>query len=387
MMSRRNTGIVLTCVAVVASVAIGWGFSNPPQPTTNAVPIPANDKANKNGVLRYPPGAPQLAEIHSGFPIVAPLPLSEPLNARLAYDESVTARVSSPLAGRVVSISADIGTYVKSGQPMLVLDSPDLGSALADAQKAESELHHKEVAFQRSKTLYEGEVLAHKDLEDSEAAWQQARAEYERAKLRLANLHASHKTRGEAFSLIAPIAGMVIERNANPGTEVGPATVAPLFVISDPKRLWAMMDLPEHLLNKVKQGQAVSLESQAWKDVSFPATIERIAPALDPVTRRIQVRVAVPNPDGRLKPEMFVRVRLLAGDTAKVLRVPSSAVVTQGIAHFVFVERATGEFEKRRIEIALQDREDVYVSKGIAASEKIVQSGALLLASELSGGE
>ena len=378
---HRKSIVVLIVVALAA--AIGWKTLG--SSSSNTVAPPA--AAHKDGVLRYPAGAPQLGEIHADVAVSAPLPLSEPLNARLAYDESTTARVSSPVAGRVVSMPADIGDRVKSGQPLLVLDSPDLGSAVADAQKAAADLQRKESAIQRSKVLYEGGVLARKDLEDAEADWQQARAESQRARLRLANLHAAHDANGETFSLVAPIAGIVTERNANPGTEVGPATAAPLFVISDPKRLWAMIDLPEHLLDKVKSGQAVALEAQAWPDVSFPAKITRVAPALDPATRRIPVRVEVPNAEGRLRPEMFVRVRLLADNSAKALRVPSAAVITQGVAHFVFVERAAGEFEKRRVDVALQDRDYVYLTGGIAATEKIVQSGALLLASELDGND
>lgn len=381
MIVHRNLLIILTAVAIAG--AGGWNLLKTHQSTPTTAPA----FTHKEGVLRYPPGSPQLAEIHSDIPVVAPLPLSEPLNARLAYDESVTARVSSPLAGRIVSMPVDIGDRVNKGQPLLILDSPDLGSALADAQKAKADLQRKENAFHRNKTLYEGEVLARKGLEDAEADWQQARAEYERAQLRLANLHVSYGAKSETFSLVAPISGIVTERNANPGAEVGPGNAAPLFVVSDPERLWAMIDLPEHLIDKVKPGQVVALEAQTWNNVSFPAIIERVAPTLDPATRRVAVRVSVANPDGRLRPEMFVRVRLLAADSPKVLRVPSAAIITQGVTHFVFVERATGEFEKRRVEAALQDRDFVYLSAGITATEKIVQSGALLLASELAGGE
>lgn len=378
---RRKPTIVLLVVAVIVAIGCRALYQ------ASSTPVAAHPAAHGDGVLHYRAGAPQLAEIRCDVAVAAPLPVSEPLNARLAYDENVTARISSPLAGRVESMPADIGDHVNRGQPLLVLDSPDLGSALSDAQKAAADLQHKERAVQRSKALYAGEVLARKDLEDAEADWQQARAESQRARLRLANLHAAHDANGETFSLVAPIAGVVTERNANPGTEVGPSTTAPLFVISDPKRLWAVIDLPEHLLDKVKPGQAVALEAPAWANVSFPATITRVAPALDPATRRIPVRVAVPNPDGRLRPEMFVRIRLLADDSARALRVPAAAVITQGVANFVFVERAAGEFEKRRVEVKLQDRDFVYLTGGIGATEKIVQSGALLLASELADGE
>ena len=385
-MKLRSKTLTLLILAGLALTIVGIGLK---LVSTSPAAIPPTVLAPSHlpGVLHYPPGASQLSEIHSSVPDLAPLPLSEPINARLAYDENVTARVSSPLVGRVVALPADLGDRVKAGQPLLMLDSPDLGSALSDADKAEADTHHKQLAFQRTKALFDGEVLARKDLEAAESDWQQAKAESQRAQLRLMNLHVPRGSKGETFSLVAPISGVVTERAVNPGTEIGPATPAPLFVISNPTRLWAMIDLPEHLLDKVKPGQPVTLETQAWPGVPFPAQIARVAMALDPATRRVQVRVTVPNPDGRLRPEMFARVWLLADGGRQVLRVPVAAVVTEGIAHYLFVERAAGEFEKRRIEVALEDRDYVYVSAGIAAQEKVVRSGALLLASELTGGQ
>jgi cobalt-zinc-cadmium efflux system membrane fusion protein len=385
-MIQRRTIIVAVGVLVCLAAGAWWlkpslHEAGPPQPTA----------AHEAGVLRYPPGAPQLAQIRTGHADLAPLPLAEALSARLAYDESVTARVSSPVLGRVVAIPGDVGDKVKADQPVVVIDSPDLGTAVADADKAVADSRRKELAWQRAKKLFEGEVLAKKDLEGAEADWQQARAEEQRARLKLDNLRVRHGSgqRGESFTLVSPIAGIITERSANPGMEVRPDLQAPLFVVSDPSQLWAMIDLPENLLDKVRPGQRVMLETQAFPGTRFQGQIAKVAPALDPATRRIPVRVTVPNPDGRLRPEMFARVALLAGDdkSSPVLRLPATAVVTEGVGHVVFVERAPGEFVKRRVDIALQDHDYIYLSGGLKANEVVVQAGALLLASELAGGD
>jgi cobalt-zinc-cadmium efflux system membrane fusion protein len=342
-------------------------------------------------VLRFPQGAPQLAEIRTGLAEPAPMPLTETLNARLAYDEGVTARVSSPVSGRVVALPADVGDRVKAGQAVLVIDSPEFGAALADAEKADADARRKELAWARAKSLYEGEVLPRKDLESAEADWQQARAEQRRARLRLDNLRARRAgaTRDEAFALPAPISGVVTERSANPGMEVRPDLNTPLFVISDPTRLWALIDLPENLIDRVRLGMDVELEAPAFPGSRFRGKVARVSPALDASTRRVPVRVEVANPDGRLRPEMFARARLLAPHDAgrQVLRLPAAAVVTEGVGHVVFVERSPGEFAKQRIEVALQDHDYVFVAGGLEADEKVVQAGALLLASELAGGD
>lgn len=379
-MKYRYYGLAL----VIAAVAVLWLHHD--AKSTAHVSVAGHVAGKQRDVLRYERGAPQLAEIRCDKAIPASLPLSEPLNARITYDENVTARVSSPIAGRVVALPVDLGTRVVVGQRLALLDSPDLGAALADEKKAAADLHRKDAAMQRAQALFGAEVISRRELEDARADWEQARAEEDRARQRLANLHATMLAASEVYALTAPIAGIVTERNINPGAELSPAAAVPLFVISDPKRLWAMVDLPEHLLDKVREGQTATLDVPGWKD-SFTATVERVAPTLDPTTRRVPVRIAVANNNGKLRPEMFVRVHLLADGTQTLLRLPSAAVVTEGVEHFAFVETAAGEFTKRRVEVALQDRDDVYIANGIGRDDRVVQTGALLLASELAGSE
>jgi cobalt-zinc-cadmium efflux system membrane fusion protein len=105
---------------------------------------------------------------------------------------------------------------------------------------------------------------------------------------------------------------------------------------------------------------------------------------VDPATRRVQVRCELSNPDNKLKPEMYARVTLLSDENQRAVRVPNSAIVTEGMYSYVFVEKAVGVFEKQRLSLRLQDRNYSYVDSGLKAGERIVVSGALLLNSELS---
>lgn len=336
-------------------------------------------------VIRFPAGAAQLEALKIEPAVDAPIPLAEPLNARLAYNENLTARVSSPVAGRVVALPVQAGDRVQAGAVLLSLDSPDLGNAIADAQKADADARRKEQAWSRAKTLFDGEVLPRKDLESAQADLEQARSEASRARRRLANLHVSAGNQGENFALRAPLSGTVVDRQVNLGSEVRPDLQNPLFVISDPKRLWLLIDLPEHLLDKVVPGHAVSIEVDAHASASFTGRIERIAPTLDPATRRIQVRCSVDDPDEQLKPEMYARVTLLADAGKRGLHVPNKAVFTEGVGSYVFVERAPNEFEKRKVELILQGRELAFIKSGIKPGERVVTVGALLLNAELGG--
>lgn len=351
--------------------------------TAAVVSAPKIAVASEPDVLRYPAGAPQLTAIRAEPLRQVPLPLAEPLNAQVVYDEDVTARISAPIAGRVLALKAQPGDRVSAGQALLVMDAPDLGSAVADMDKARADEVQKRLALERTKTLYSGEALARKDLEAAEADYAAAQAETRRASLRLKYLSPGARLGGEGYVLRSPIAGVVTDRQVNPGMEISPGMANPLFVVSDPTRLWVMVDLPEKLLSEVAPGNPVSIQVDAYPDTRFAGRIAKIAPALDPQTRRVSVRCSVGNRDGRLKPAMFARVSLLAGADKLAFRVPNAALVSDGLYSYVFIEQSPGVLKKRRVSLAAQEPDYSYIVDGLRADERVVTSGALLLNSEL----
>ena len=126
----------------------------------------------------------------------------------------------------------------------------------------------------------------------------------------------------------------------------------------------------------------MSLETDAWPNQQFNATVERVGVAVDPVTRRVQVRCSIKNSDLKLKPEMFARVSFLADGEVKGIRVPNTSLVTEGIYVFVFVETKPDTFHKRQVKLALRGNDHSFVETGLTEGERVVVEGALLLNSE-----
>src|SRR5581483_7100691 len=205
----------------------------------------------------------------------------------------------------------------------------------------------------------------------------------QRAALRLRNLAPGGVTVDGRFPLRAPIAGVVADRKLNPGNEVRPDAPDPLFVITDPTHVWVIVDLPERYLGKVKVGQAVEIEADAYKGVDLTGHIASIGAVLDPATRRVQVRCVVPNPLRLLRPEMYARVTPLSSEQNRYARISNAALLNRGVYNYVFVETEPGLFRKRQVEVGLQDRDETYVKSGLKEGERVVVSGALLLDSEL----
>jgi membrane fusion protein, heavy metal efflux system len=346
--------------------------------------VPASQLNNRE--LRFAPDSPQLNFIKVEGVQALPEPLLDPLNARVAYDENYTARVSSPIAGRVTRIQAQSGDSVIARQPLVTLDSPEFAAAAADLAKSNADSQQKQRAYTRASELYQAGVIARKDLETTENDLRQSEAENTRAKSRLRNLDSgSSGTDSSTFTLRAPFAGVVAERNVNPGAQVRPDAPNPLFVITDPTHLWVMIDLPERYLDKVRVGQKVTIEVDAYPGGDFWGQVASIGEVLDPATRRVQVRCVVNNQSRQLKPEMFARVTPIEDARVKLPRIQNSALITQGLYSFVFVEKEPGVFEKRQVTLGLQGRSESYVKQGLNDGERVVTTGALLLNSELAG--
>ncbi|GJI93283.1 hemolysin secretion protein D [Duganella caerulea] len=372
---RKLVAALLLGGALAASLHFVYASQERPAP---AAPAPA-----PSGLVRFDAGAPQLSALKIGVAALAPLPVSEPVNGRLAYDDNLTARISSPIAGRVTALHGELGEPVRAGAVLAVIDAPDLGTAQADWAKARADEQRKRLALERARDLLQAGVLPRKDEEAADADFQQARAETLRAAARLRNLHADGGGAEGSFSLRSPVAGVIAERQINPGLEVRPDLAAPLFVVTDLHRLWLLVDLPERSAAAVHAGQAVDLETDAYPGRRFAAVVQRVGLTLDPATRRIQVRCAVDNADLALKPEMFARVSFETDRRgASAVPLPNTSLFMEGMYESVFVETSANTFAKRRVHVALRGHQDSYIDSGLRAGERVVTEGAFLLNAE-----
>lgn len=384
---KKLTWIALLAAAL-AGAAAWWLVSHRvadagPAAAAPATPASSAGQPPPPDVIHYAVGAPQLAMVQSQVIAASPVPLSDALSARLAYDEDVTARVAVGVAGRITSVKAAPGDVVKLGQVLAEIDSPDFGSAAADLAKARADEDRKRRAVERARALVPGDAISLKDWESLQSDAAQAAAETLRAKQRLSNLDPlGLVVVGQRMQLVSPLAGVVAERTATPALEVNAGLAAPLFVVTDPHKLWLLIDLPEALLSRIKRGRLVEIDSDAYPAERFKARIVQVGAVVDSNTRRVTVRALLDNAQLKLLPEMFVRARILQ-DNGSGVRVPNSAIVNQGVYNHVFVQTAAGEFQRRRISLLTQGSDASYVGAGLEGNERVVTTGALLLDAEL----
>jgi cobalt-zinc-cadmium efflux system membrane fusion protein len=155
-------------------------------------------------------------------------------------------------------------------------------------------------------------------------------------------------------------------------------------VVTDPKHLWIDLDVAEKDFKKITLGQNFRVVSDAYPNVTFSASAVFIGKVMDPQTRRVTVHCVLNDDSERLKPEMFVRATPLGGNVLRP-RVPNTALISEGLKTFLFVERTPGEIQKREVTLAYRGHDDSYIENGLNTGERVVTSGALLLNAEMQG--
>jgi membrane fusion protein, heavy metal efflux system len=312
------------------------------------------------------------------------------VTGRLYWNDDLTVRVFTPVAGRVISIRADLGQSVTNGSPLAEIDSPDFGQALANARTAVGNLAAADKAYARSQELLQHGAAAQKDVEAAEAAYVAALAERDRAEAVLANYGGSDKSTNSVYILRSPIAGVLVDKNINPGQELradlmlanAPNLFAPIFVVSDPTKLWLQLDVAESDLSSLQPGQHLQISSRSFPGHVFDGEVDRISNTMDPNTRTIKIRGIVNNPDMLLKAEMYVLVDVVQASSKPEemgVEVSSKALFMKGDDSFVFIEDAPGTFERKQVKVGVEKDSKVPVYNGITPGQKVVTEGALLL--------
>jgi cobalt-zinc-cadmium efflux system membrane fusion protein len=313
-------------------------------------------------------------------------------SARVTLDDLRSAHMFSPVTGRVVKISAQLGQHVKKGDLLAVIESPDIGNAVSDVHKAEADLIAAEHDLKRKKQLFEEKAGSAADVEASEDNWRKSKAELERARqkevlLRVGNVDAVT----QSYSLTSPIDGEVLLRNINPGIEVqgqysGGANQE-LFTIGELDQVWLLGDLYEMDLARVHVGTTATVSVVAYPNKVFRGTVDWVSGTLDPGTRTAKVRCTFDNPDRELRPEMYATVEISV-DRRRALAIPRNAVLHFGDYRVAFVQLGedNGNVRFHRVPVELDETESgplLVVKHGLELGQSVVVNGAILLSQNL----
>jgi cobalt-zinc-cadmium efflux system membrane fusion protein len=358
------------------------------------------------------PGVATTASSQSGAieaEIVAPQAIAGSIVAtgKILVTENRMANIGPVHEGRIVNLYAGQGSVVRKGQKLADLESADIDQAEADYLKAladyenagrtsTAEVKFAQATYDRTKMLYEKTITAGKNLQqaehDLEVAKAAAASSVTGARVAVSNARrhllilglknsdidalASKSNLASVFSLTAPISGIVVERTATIGATVG--SDANLFKIIDLSSVWIDANVFEKDLERVRRGQEVKVTVPAFPGTTFSGRVILISSVVDPDTRGVKVRTEVPNPDGRLKPDMFANVEIITDSHRTAISIPQAAVLDDNGKKIVFVMTGNG-YEKRTVTVGIQSNDRVEILDGLQAGDKVVIKGNYLL--------
>lgn len=318
------------------------------------------------------------------------------LPAQLVPDGDRTASLGAPAQGRIVTVHVRLGEKVRVGQALVTLESQAASIAMSDYDKATAEVASRRAAATYAQTAraradrllaikagsrQEAERAAADD-ELAKANVAQAEAELARARASISQLGATNKS--GTMILRSPIAGVVLSRDASPGSvaEAG----ALLVTVSNPATLWLEMAASDRAAASIRLNARVRFAVTAFPADTFEARVQSVGGALDTITRTVPIRARVSNASGRLRAAMFSTAWIESGARRQAVVLPDSAIQLLDNRSVVFVAVPDGKggarFERRDVEVATTVGGQSQVISGVRAGDTVVIAGAFAVKSE-----
>jgi multidrug efflux pump subunit AcrA (membrane-fusion protein) len=369
---------------------------------------------------------PAAVDVTTATAIVRELPQYFEATGSLTGDESTD--VAPSIAGKVVAIGVDMGSYVKRGQMIVRLDDVDsklrvqqqqaqVEQMKASLRQAEEkvgirpgqsfdlnkipEVNNAKVALdlaeknlRRSEKLIETGDVSRSAYDQQKAQRDQLREVYEgalslarqnyaavmtaRANVANAESQLNLARRNLSYALVfSPIDGFVSERTADLGEYVSTNQKVATIVRINPLRV--RIDIPEQAIPAISVGQSVSVTTSAWPDKNFSGRIARVSPNVTPASRTLTVEAEVENSSGALKPGQFATVRILQSRAQPAVLVPARSVRTESGVSRVFVIK-DGHAQERVVQLGQTEGDLVQIKNGIAGDEQVATSNVEQLA-------
>ncbi len=317
---------------------------------------------------------------------VEPRPLARVLRlaGTVTYNQFATTPVISQLDGQVQQVLAQPGEEVRARQPLCIVNSTNYSRLRARYIKDQDSAELARIDYRRATDLYAHHAIAQQQLQKTQSVLRQAQADLVATAQALRILgvrHPRQAVRQEDAPLIpvlAPISGTVVSRSVSPG-QVLRAGSTQTFLISNMSTVWVLADVYQNDMAFIHSGEPVAIHTDAYPQ-AFHGRISYIAPAVDPSTRTLQVRIVTANPRLKLKKDMYVTAVVSAGRIRRALVVPDAAVLHNDENQpFVYREQAPGQFGEQLVTVGESQNGVTQIVAGLRAGDHVIGNGSLFL--------
>ena len=347
----------------------------------------------------------------SGAPVAAVVKvghgtLGTPLTLAGGFKPFQEVDLHAKVAGYIKTMYVDVGSHVKEGQTLAVLEVPELAAELSGAdaavRRAKEEIRRAQGDVQRAKSAHEAThamaerltqasdsragLVAQQEVDDARAKDLEGEAQVSSAQAALSAAEQAldvavatqqqYKALSDYTKITSPYTGVITVRYADTGSLIAAGTSsstqsAPVVRIAQISVLRLVLPIPESIAGQIRLGDPVKVHVQALNQDSV-GKVSRFADALDPQTRTMETEIDFQNPEGKLLPGMYVEAKIGVAAKTDVLTVPLEAVETNGPEGTVLVVNAQNMLEERKVTLGLQGSTRVQVLSGLSDGERVV---------------
>jgi cobalt-zinc-cadmium efflux system membrane fusion protein len=301
------------------------------------------------------------------------------LPARVTANPTDIVHIYPLISGRVLSLRVLPGEELTKGQEIGTLQSSDAGQARSDFEKAKIESARADLQLNRAKELLQHEVMAQRDYDDLKAVDDSDHAELERARQALHMLGFKESDTSDVVPITSPISGVVLDVNTGPGElQRSLDNANAIATIANINTVWVMGDLYPRDQASIRVGQPVNISVNGYPDMVLRGVIDNISDSVDPTSLTLKVRVVLPNPGHKLKPQMYATIAV-TNQKRDVIVVPATAVIQNGKDTFVFVQTSPGKYERRNVTLGATSEKTDEITQGLNDGDTVVNAGAELL--------
>jgi cobalt-zinc-cadmium efflux system membrane fusion protein len=301
------------------------------------------------------------------------------LSGEVANDDNNVVKVFPFSSGQVIAVKVSLGDKVSKGQTLAIMRSADVAGNYTDLSSTRSDMAVTKRQLEQAEYLYKNGIASERDYTEAKENYNKAVAANSKVKSMLSINGGGNTSANGELVIKAPQSGYVVEKNITSGSFIRQDNNGSMFTISNMKDVWIWANVFESDISKVKAGYTATVTTIAYPGKVFTGKVNEVSSVLDPENKVMKIKIALPNPDLLLKPQMFTNVLISNNEKAQSVSIPAKAIVFDSSKNYVVVYNDKCDLKVREVSIIKTVGDVTYLASGLQPGDKVISKNQLLL--------
>ncbi|PTT00781.1 efflux transporter periplasmic adaptor subunit [Pedobacter sp. HMWF019] len=297
-------------------------------------------------------------------------------SAKITANEEKMAKIYPMVSGRVQSAPVKLGDAVSKGQVLATMTSAEMAGFDKESISSSADLRNAQRNAKLTEDMYKSGLASARDLEQAKNDLMVKQAEDRRTR---SILSLNGGSKNGAYTLRSPISGFVVDKNVTTNMQVRPDNSQNLFTVADLSDVWALINIYESDISKIKEGDEVNISILSYPDKSFKGKISKIYNVMDNDSKVMNARVVIKNTGYLLKPGMMATVQISTTNGASLPVVSADCLIFDNNKYYVVILDPVKKVRIQEVELGRKFEDKAYISKGLKAGDRVVASKQLFL--------